>query len=154
MLVAILSILFFLTDFFVKISAQTYLAYNDPLVIIPNILWLRLVYNTGAAFGLFQGRSLFLALTAVVFLIFVFNWLVRTNMSGPEKVSFSMIIGGVVSNLWDRVHLGYVVDYIDFGWWPVFNFSDAFICVGCGMFVFLEFVKTGKRAADKKNKRS
>ena len=46
-----------------------------------------------------------------------------------------MILGGALCNLYDRIFSGYVVDYIDLGWWPVFNLSDSLISVGCTLMV-------------------
>jgi len=48
-----------------------------------------------------------------------------------ELLSFSFIFGGALANLWERVFLGYVVDYLDLGFWPVFNLADSFITLGC-----------------------
>ena len=44
-----------------------------------------------------------------------------------------LLIGGSVSNLVDRVRLGHVTDFIDFGWWPAFNLADSFIVIGVGI---------------------
>ena len=144
MFVAILSVLFFLIDFFVKILVQKILIFNQPVVLIPKILWFRLVYNQGAAFGILQGKVLLLILIALFFIAGICWWLKKTDLTKKEKVFLSMIIGGASSNLWDRISLGYVVDYIDLGWWPVFNIADSLICVGCAAFVIMEFLKPKK----------
>ena len=46
--------------------------------------------------------------------------------------ALGLLIGGSVSNLVDRVRLGHVTDFLDFGWWPAFNLADTFIVVGVG----------------------
>ena len=46
-----------------------------------------------------------------------------------------LLIGGSLSNLVDRVRLGHVTDFIDFGWWPAFNLADSFIVIGVGILI-------------------
>jgi signal peptidase II len=60
-------------------------------------------------------------------------------MSPRFAISYGLIIGGALSNLFDRVFLGYVVDYIDLRVWPVFNLSDSCITVGIGLLLFYSF---------------
>lgn len=96
---------------------------------------LRLVENPGAAFGLLQGAGSLLALAAVVAAGVIF---VSFRSAGrvSEALPMGLILGGAVGNLIDRVTRGpgladgWVVDWIDLGWWPVFNLADAAITVG------------------------
>lgn len=96
------------------------------------------VTNTGAAFGLFQNGSLIFAIvaTAVSIVILVYSrflpagqWLVR--------LSLGLQLGGAVGNLIDRVRLGYVVDFIDVHFWPVFNIADSAVVCGVALLAFL-----------------
>ena len=48
-------------------------------------------------------------------------------------VALGLVIGGSVSNLADRVRLGYVTDFLDFRFWPAFNLADSFIVIGVGI---------------------
>jgi signal peptidase II len=57
-------------------------------------------------------------------------------------VSCGLILGGAISNLCDRITLGYVVDYFDFRVWPVFNISDSCITTGTGLLLIDSFKKT------------
>ena len=94
------------------------------------------IRNTGAAFGVFQDQSLALAIVALigvavtVFLAFYayrrFPLLARM----PNRIAFGLILGGTVGNLIDRLSLGYVTDFIDVGFWPVFNIADSAIVIG------------------------
>ena len=145
MYIFILSFIFFLIDFIVKIQAQKYLTFNEPITIIPNFLWLRLIYNKGAAFGILQGKVILLVVIALVFLGVLFWWVRNNVLTKCEQVFVSMIVGGALSNFWDRIFLGHVVDYIDLGWWPIFNIADSLICVGCVAFFVMEFVKPKKK---------
>lgn len=120
----------FLTDFWVK----TYLHSQFPFQSIPiikNILHITIVFNSGAAFGILQKSGVFLIHAGIIFILF---FLVFIKKESKKTVTFmvacGLIIGGALSNLWDRLYLGYVVDYIDLRIWPVFNISDACITVG------------------------
>ncbi len=94
------------------------------------------VRNTGAVFGMFQGEkvpliigacigvALLLALTLVVH-----RWFPPLdNILG--RVALGLVLGGTIGNLIDRVRLGYVTDFIDFGFWPAFNIADSSTVVG------------------------
>ena len=89
------------------------------------------VRNSGIAFGLFASRtSAVIVLTAfAVGAMVVFYG--RSAQRHPFlPVALGLVLGGSLSNLVDRVRLGYVTDFIDFRWWPAFNLADSFIVVG------------------------
>lgn len=80
--------------------------------------------NTGAAFGLFQGYNwLFVILSFVVLIVLIFYF-------KQNKLVISLALSGVAGNLIDRLFLGHVRDFIDVGFWPVFNLADSYIVVG------------------------
>lgn len=80
--------------------------------------------NYGAVFGIFQGgRVVF-----IVIAIFVAFILVRYRKESP--VELGLLMGGTVGNLIDRIFYGYVVDFIDLGWWPSFNIADSANTIG------------------------
>jgi signal peptidase II len=90
--------------------------------------WVRLhfVSNTGASFGLFQNINpvfIFLSIMALVAIAWHFLRL-------PSRMALLLLAAGVMGNLLNRVMFGYVIDFIDFGWWPVFNFADSCIVIG------------------------
>ncbi len=101
--------------------------------IIRNVLHLTLVHNTGTAFGLFQDRNLFfVVLSAVVIAglaVLLFKEEKKTN-SVFSWAPLVLLLGGAVGNLIDRLRFGYVIDFIDFRFWPVFNVADSCITVG------------------------
>ena len=104
-----------------------------------------LVFNTGAAFTSGSGYGPVLAVLAMVMaVLLLFLATKRTDRLGI--VLFGLIVGGAVGNLIDRVFRaedglfsGAVVDFIDLGWWPVFNIADSAIVVGVVAFVLLAF---------------
>jgi signal peptidase II len=89
------------------------------------------VTNTGSAFGLFPNQQTFLVLASFVgigvLLVFYHTHPINNIML---RVSLGLQLGGALGNLVDRVRLGYVVDFIDVGAWPVFNLADSAIVVG------------------------
>ena len=100
---------------------------------IPSSGLFRLTYvtNSGSAFGLFPNQTLFLVLASFVGIgvLLVFY---RTNPINSTllRLSLALQLGGALGNLVDRVRLGYVVDFLDVGAWPVFNLADSAIVVG------------------------
>ncbi len=111
------------------------------------------VQNTGAAFGLFQGQSFLLSIVAMVgiavFLVYTLviyrGFPFLDNM--PNRVALGLVLGGTVGNLIDRLRLGYVTDFIDFGFWPAFNIADSAVTVGVILFAYslLSVARTGKQ---------
>lgn len=95
--------------------------------------YLRLTYveNRGAAFGLFQEQTTFFILVGLI----VIGVIIASYRYMPEpgwllNICLGLQMGGAIGNLIDRIRVGYVVDFIDLGWWPVFNIADSAICIG------------------------
>jgi len=115
-----------------KFFAVDLLTPGESVTLIKNILHLTLVYNTGAAFGMFRSHPhLFVIIAALsVFFICVFLFLKRKRLRFFEKLALSFILSGTLGNLTDRLRFGHVIDFIDFRIWPVFNIADSFITIG------------------------
>lgn len=92
------------------------------------------VRNTGIAFGLFADATTLVALLTAVAIGGMFWFFGRAGRRHPLlPVSLGLVLGGSVSNLVDRVRLGYVTDFIDFDYWPAFNLADTFIVTGVAL---------------------
>lgn len=91
------------------------------------------VRNNGAAFSILQDhRILLIALPAILIAVgLVYVTRHRKDRSNFMLTSLSLVIAGGLGNLIDRVMTGYVIDFIDFRFWPVFNFADICVTVGC-----------------------
>jgi signal peptidase II len=114
-------------DQITKYLALEYLQLNTPVPLIKNFLNLTLVYNRGAAFGLLQNQLLlFILVTCFTVGLIIYN-LKSNNNSLLLKIALSLILGGAVGNLIDRVRFGFVVDFLDLRVWPVFNLADSVI---------------------------
>ena len=127
-----------LTKFFIKINFQL----NQPVPIISNILHLTYITNTGSAFGLFKGLSIFFILFSIVVIIIVFYYLKRIkNNEKTLQFSVGLLLGRTVGNLIDRLFYGAVVDFIDFRIWPVFNIADSAVTISVVFLIILLWKK-------------
>ena len=149
-----ISILLLLIDQISKILVIKFLDINSGIELIKNFFYLTYTHNTGAAFSILTGQRLLLILIAVIILILIFNYIKKNKVEGKiEKIAFSLILGGALGNLIDRIIRGFVVDFLDFkifGYnFPVFNLADTFIVVG----VLLLFITTLTRKEVKHDNR-
>ncbi|MBF0521442.1 MAG: signal peptidase II [Candidatus Omnitrophica bacterium] len=108
---------------------------GESLPVIQNIFHVTLVHNTGIAFGFLKEQgSVFIVIPAIAIILLVFNiFYYKQNdeaLSRPYIIGFSLILGGAIGNLIDRISVGYVIDFIDFRFWPVFNVADSAITIG------------------------
>ncbi len=117
---------------------------NQDIIVAP-FLHLRYVQNTGAAFGMMQGGNLLLILITLVILAYLIkSWRELCGYGPLVKWGLVFILGGALGNLYDRITLGFVVDFIDLRVWPVFNAADSFITVG-GVMLALALLGIGKK---------
>jgi signal peptidase II len=108
---------------------------DEPVAVIDGFFVLRVVRNPGGAFGIFQGSGeLITGVTALVVVV-ILAFLLFAKMESLVMVGFAFIAGGALGNLIDRIRLGYVIDFLDIWWWPVFNFADVAIVVGTGVII-------------------
>ncbi len=95
------------------------------------------VENSGIAFGLFTSATAAVIVLTTIAVIWMLVYFARSGARHPViPAALGLLIGGSVSNLLDRVRLGHVTDFIDFGWWPAFNLADSFIVIGVCMLLF------------------
>ena len=145
-----------LLDQWSKHWASTTLTYREP---VPLTSWfdLLLAHNTGAAFSFLADaggwqRWFFTLITVLVSVVLVV-WLTRLPRHRIWlAVALGLILGGGLGNLWDRLQLGYVVDFISLhygGWyWPAFNVADSAISVGACIIVLDSFLPGAQRPED------
>lgn len=126
-----------------KAVAVATLTPGESLGVLPSFN-LTLMYNTGAAFSFLSNadgwqRWLFAGIAVVVSVIIV-GWLRKLHTGARwQAAALALILGGALGNLWDRLVLGHVVDFLDVYYgqahWPAFNIADSAIVVGAGMLV-------------------
>lgn len=99
--------------------------------------WLTLIYarNTGVAFGLFQNLPQLFTVTSILITAgAIYAYVAHLpNRSPWVQVAMGLVLGGALGNIVDRLRLGYVVDFISVGWWPLFNLADSGVTVGVTM---------------------
>ena len=124
----ILPIFIILFDQITKFIVEKYL-YFKQISIIDNVLLFTYVQNRGGAWGIFNNIPLLFIVLVPIVIIGLFLYAIHSKRK-LEIVSIFMIIGGALGNYIDRLIRGYVVDFIDFRIWPVFNVADIFVVVG------------------------
>jgi len=95
---------------------------------------IRHVQNSGIAFGLFSNATAGVIVVTAIAVAWMLVYFARSGGRHPVlPVALGLVIGGSVSNLADRVRLGFVTDFLDFRYWPAFNLADSFIVIGVGI---------------------
>ncbi len=114
---------------------SNFLLYQS-IPLVSDVFHLTYVQNTGAGFGILAGRQNFFIIIAVLIIIGLLIYKYQAPDHRLLDLALGLIIGGALGNVIDRIFLGYVVDYLDFRIWPVFNLADAMIVIGSGIFIF------------------
>jgi signal peptidase II len=134
-------------DQLTKFLVTSRIKLGESVAVIDHFFHLTLVYNSGAAFGLFANlppdiREPIFFLVPGITLVFVLTIFARLKESQQLSIyALAMVVGGALGNLMDRIRLGKVVDFLDFHWrqayhFPAFNLADSAITLG----VFLLFL--------------
>lgn len=107
---------------------------GESIPVIRHIFHFSLVHNTGIAFGLFKDNNfVFFVIPVIAIGLLIYNVYYYHKVGELDRLyiaAFSLILGGAIGNLIDRMTLGFVVDFLDFRVWPVFNMADSAITVG------------------------
>lgn len=111
---------------------------GESRIVVPHLLKWTYERNTHGAFGLFGSSPvLLIGMALIVLLIFWYSFKDQAAHSRLVCVAFGLIVGGAIGNIIDRVHLGYVIDFIDFYkiWGNIFNVGDS--CITSGVILLL-----------------
>lgn len=115
----------------VKAVVAAQLGSGRVVVLLDGAVQLDYTRNTGAAFGMYQTGGAFFVTVALLVVISILAYYPRVvSRPFPVRLALGLVLGGALGNLVDRLRLGYVVDFIDLRWWPVFNLADSCIVVG------------------------
>jgi len=120
-------------DQFTKFLAGAALTLNRPLPVIKGIFDLTLVHNRGAAFGILKNQVPFFIFASIVAIYLIYKNLKAHGHNFSYSLALGLILAGAIGNLIDRVIFGYVIDFLDFRIWPVFNVADSAITIGAIM---------------------
>ena len=129
-------------DQLTKYLAVLFLKPIKTFPIIENVLHLTYIENTGAAFGILKNhRWVFMVISTIAIIALIAFMLGSYNKKHYNVllyIGLSLVAGGGIGNMIDRILLGYVVDFVDFRLinFAVFNVADIFVCVGCALILF------------------
>ncbi len=140
----IFSLLIATTDVLLKLFIMQFFADNNQIIYaVFNGLNIQQVWNTGISFGFFKNiHTIFIITFKIAVISFLIFWLNKSVIT-IERFGISMIIGGALGNLHDRLRFGAVFDFIDFYFqtyhWPSFNLADSCIVIGVGILLYSSF---------------
>lgn len=132
-----------------NVQPETYIN-PPPIPVIPGFYYIVHIYNTGAAWGMFAGGSLWLGLLAIAVIIGIYIFRHSLGLEKPlMQYSIGLLLGGIIGNLIDRFSYGHVIDFIDIhlpGYrWPAFNIADAAIFSGIAIYIIVSLSDSLKK---------
>ena len=144
--VYIFALISLIIDQIVKILVSNYLILGQTIKIINNFFYLTYVQNKGAAFSILIGYRYILIIITFIFLYYLYKCIKKQkSLNKLEIISYGLLLGGIIGNLIDRIIYGYVIDYFDFMIFnynfPIFNWADSFIVIGCIILVINSYLK-------------
>lgn len=139
----LLLVIIFITaaDQIVKYFISANMVVGQSIPVLNDIFHITYVHNKGAAFGILAEKLYIFIIITIVILMFIFLVFLKTRKIKSFFVfhlALAVLAGGALGNLIDRIAKGYVIDYLDFIIWPVFNVAD--IAVVLGVFIMVYYV--------------
>lgn len=111
-----------------QILKNIFLKLTEPIYVVGDVIKFNFIKNFGASFGILKNQKwLFIIFSLIVMIAIIYYY---KRMPKDYIPWVAMIMGGTLSNLIDRIHLGFVIDYIDLTYWPVFNIADIALTAG------------------------
>lgn len=149
----LISFILLIVDIISKLIVKNTLALDSSNIIIPNFFSLTYVLNDGAAFSMLSGNVYLLIIVSLIILGGIIYFLKRDNLNNYKVIYYSLLIGGLLGNLLDRIRYNAVVDFLDFSLFgthfPIFNLADVFICIS----VFLIILEGIRDKSENKSRR-
>ncbi len=142
--VIIYSFILFLIDLVSKVIISTNLELNNSLVIIDDFFIFIYIINYGLAFCILVNYRLLLIIVSIIVIILLIIFLIKNKLKTKlEFICYSLLLGGILGNLFDRVVYGYVIDFFDFTFFgynfAIFNLADSFIVISIILLLFDSF---------------
>ncbi len=132
MIFFIVLLILFLDQISKSLVVKTLLLHQS-IPVIKGIFHITLIHNRGAAFGILKNYAYLFIVISIASIILISLTLLsrqRHKITSLYTISLGLILAGAAGNLIDRIFLGYVIDFLDFRIWPVFNVADSAISVG------------------------
>jgi len=130
----IITLLIITFDYIIKLKVKSNMNVGESIKVIGDFFKITYIQNKGAAFGMLQDKQIVFLVVGFITIAFLINLFLKTN-DNITKTSISMVIGGAIGNIIDRLLYGYVVDMFDFSgvWSYIFNFADVCVVLGVGI---------------------
>lgn len=130
-----ITLIIIIFDVISKIFISNILILNKSITIIPNFFYLTYTHNYGGAWSIFDNSTLFITIVSFLIIVGIIYYLFKNKVTKKiEIVGYSLLLGGAIGNLIDRIVYGYVIDFLDFYIFkydfPIFNVADIGIVVG------------------------
>jgi len=123
-----------------------------PVAALAKIFTFTYIHNTGAAFGMLPQAGIVFAFVQAIVAVALVIWYDRLPVRHLlVRIAVGLVSAGAVGNLIDRLHTGYVVDFLHFHFWPIFNLADS--AVVAGVVVLGAYMLFGEDAAEKPTER-
>jgi signal peptidase II len=133
LLLAVIAVAAVIADQVTKHAVASSLSLGEGVHVV-GPLTIRHVQNSGIAFGFFSNATAVVIIVTAIAIGWMLAYFARSGARHPVlPVALGLVIGGSLSNLSDRVRLGFVTDFLDFRYWPAFNVADSCIVVGVGI---------------------
>ena len=157
-LVVLISLLMLIVfDQIIKYLIVKNFSIGEEKILMDNFLKFIYIRNTGAAFGILSGNIVFLIGISLLLIFYIVKEMKKNIDNNLSLLSFSLILGGAIGNLIDRIFRGYVVDFISFTLFKrvmsIFNVADMYITIGVILLIYI-VLKEGKyeRVSSRKRK--
>lgn len=146
--ILIIGFIILLIDQVFKALIMSFLNLGESISLIPNFFSITLLFNTGGAFSLFSGNTIFLIVLSFIVIYILYKYFIKDKVINKKNIIlYGILFGGICGNLIDRIFRGYVIDYIDFNIfgfnYPVFNFAD--ICIVVSIFMIFIMMYKGDK---------
>jgi len=130
----IIAIIILILDQLSKSIVEIYINLNESIKVINNFFYITVAHNTGGAWSILNNHSYIFIIASIIALVLLVKYMFSFKKNTRNAIAFVSLLSGIVSNLADRLFLGYVRDFLDFkifGYdYPIFNIADIAIVVG------------------------
>ena len=147
--VYIYGFVFFFIDLLSKQIIKNMLSLYESIQVIPNFFHLTYVINDGAAFSILEGKQWLFIILGIFLLFLLFYYLQKEKLNSYKVFYYSLLLGGVTGNLFDRIVYHGVIDFFDFRIFsyhaPIFNLADIFIVISIFLLLFQDIKEEIKK---------
>ena len=146
--IILFTLILMIIDLISKETIIKFLNVNETIKIINNFFEITYVTNTGAALGMFNQFTALLIVISLIIMWYIISEIRKNKENKIEIFSLTLLLGGALGNLFDRIYRGYVIDFLSFKIFninmPIFNIADIFITVGVILLIICTFRESKK----------